>query len=207
MSVTLAFCNIISWGKRSEWGIFAKEGEQFEKGNVSSFYRARLLTAVLSWAEGSESEWYNEVLSEMMLAESWFPHHSRHHHHVATMISSTTTQSTLCFTFFSIPIKNHHKLFVTTYINYHSTYLSTWFNSSNVGKSFFAMLQICENCNLTENIFWLGAFFDPSYLKKGQKKARTNLFKVFWYLKISIIRPISYAKEFLKYALYFQTFL
>ena len=31
--------------------------------------------------------------------------------------------------------------------------------------------------------------------------------KFFWYLKISFIRPISHAKEILKYVLYFQTFL
>ena len=55
------------------------------------------------------------------------------------------------------------------------------------------------------NIFFgLGPFFDPSYLKNDQKRPEQ---KFFLYPKISSVRPISRAKEFLKYVLYFQTFL
>ena len=55
------------------------------------------------------------------------------------------------------------------------------------------------------NIFFgSGHFFDPSYLKNDQKRAGT---KKNLYPKISSVRPISRAKEFLKYVLYFQTFL
>ena len=54
------------------------------------------------------------------------------------------------------------------------------------------------------NFFGSGHFFDPSYVKKDQKRAGK---KFFWYPKISFLRPISHAKEFLKYVLYFQTFL
>ena len=54
-----------------------------------------------------------------------------------------------------------------------------------------------------DNFFALGHFFDPSYLKKDQKRAET---KIFLYPKISFVRPISREKEFLKYVLYFQTF-
>ena len=55
------------------------------------------------------------------------------------------------------------------------------------------------------NIFFgSGHFFDPSYLKNDQKRPEQ---KFFLYPKISSVRPISRAKEFLKYVLYFQTFL
>ncbi len=55
------------------------------------------------------------------------------------------------------------------------------------------------------NIFFgSGHFFDPSYLKNDQKRPEQ---KFFLYPKISSVRPISHAKEFLKYLLYFQTFL
>ena len=37
-------------------------------------------------------------------------------------------------------------------------------------------------------------------IKKGPEQ------KVFWYPKISFVRPISHGKEFFKYVLYFQTF-
>ena len=55
------------------------------------------------------------------------------------------------------------------------------------------------------NIFFgSGHFFDPSYLKNDQKRLEQ---KLFLYPKISSVMPISRAKEFLKYVLYFQTFL
>ena len=55
------------------------------------------------------------------------------------------------------------------------------------------------------NIFFgSGHFFDPSYLKNDQKMPEQNFFL---YPKISSVMPISRAKEFLKYVLYFQTFL
>ena len=55
------------------------------------------------------------------------------------------------------------------------------------------------------NIFFgSGHFFDPSYLKNDQKRLEQNFLL---YPKISSVRPISRAKEFLKYVLYFQTFL
>ena len=55
------------------------------------------------------------------------------------------------------------------------------------------------------NIFFgSGHFFDPSYLKNDQKRREQNFFL---YPKISSVRPISHAKEFLIYVLYFQTFL
>ena len=56
---------------------------------------------------------------------------------------------------------------------------------------------------LTTFLAW-GIFSIHQIKKKGQKKARA---KKFLYPKISSVRPISHAKEFLKYLLYFQTFL
>ncbi len=56
---------------------------------------------------------------------------------------------------------------------------------------------------LTFFLAW-AIFFDPSYLKNDQKRPEQNFFL---YPKISSVRPISRAKEFLKYVLYFQTFL
>ena len=64
--------------------------------------------------------------------------------------------------------------------------------------------RACKNWFFTLIFFYSGHFFDPSYLKKDQKRART---KNFLYPKISSVMPISSAKKFLKYVLYFQTFL
>ena len=42
------------------------------------------------------------------------------------------------------------------------------------------------------------------HIRKKIKKGSEH--KFFWYPKISFVRPLSHAKEFLKYILYFQTF-
>ena len=54
------------------------------------------------------------------------------------------------------------------------------------------------------NFFGSGHFFNPWYLKKDQKMAGT---KFFLYPKISSVMPVNHANEFLKYVLYFHTFL
>ena len=56
---------------------------------------------------------------------------------------------------------------------------------------------------LTTFLAW--GIFSIHQIKKKVKKRPEP--KKFLYPKISSVRPISHAKEFLKYVLYFQTFL
>ena len=68
--------------------------------------------------------------------------------------------------------------------------------------------RACKNWFFMFTIFLCRGIFLIHHIWKKVKKGPEQKFsKFFWYLNISVIMPISHAKEILKYVLYFQTFL